>query len=54
MEFYDANGKLLQEKQTQLNAGVNTLQWNISNLPKGVYLLQSKNSIIPVIKIVKQ
>lgn len=52
--LYDANGRLVQARDVNLSAGNNQLQWNISQLAKGVYFVQSKNTLLPVIKIVKQ
>ena len=51
--LYDANGQLLEQKNVQLNAGSNQLQWNISRLAKGIYFLKSTNTSMPVIKVVK-
>jgi hypothetical protein len=52
--MYDAVGNLLNEKQVQLSAGSNQLQWNISQLPKGIYFLKASGGLFTVIKILKQ
>jgi type IX secretion system substrate protein len=54
IELYDANGRLLQARDVNLSAGDNQLQWDISKFANGVYFLQSKNLLFPVIKVVKQ
>lgn len=50
----DMAGKTLSTKEVYLTLGSNTYEWDISRLPKGVYLLVSYHLSIPVIKIIKE
>ncbi|HET7119426.1 MAG TPA: T9SS type A sorting domain-containing protein [Hanamia sp.] len=52
--LYDVNGRMLQEKEVELNAGGNQIEWNISAFAKGTYFLRSADNSMPVIKVVKQ
>lgn len=52
--LYDITGRMLQQKEVELNAGNNELEWDISAFDKGTYFLRLSDSNMPVMKIVKQ
>jgi hypothetical protein len=51
--LYDANGKLLLEKEVSLQPGSNLLQLDLGGFGKGVYMLRSKKMFSTPVKIIK-
>jgi hypothetical protein len=54
MQLYDQSGNLLEEKAAYWQAGVNTINWDISRYARGVYYLSVGGSNGSNIKIVRQ
>jgi len=54
MYLYDQTGNLLEEKAAYWQAGVNTINWNISRYAAGNYYLFIGNQLGRTIKVVKQ
>jgi hypothetical protein len=52
--LYDANGRLIEEKDVQLSPGSNQLKWDISKLANGIYFLKFSSTSVPLMKVVKQ
>lgn len=50
----DVNGRVLEVKQVNFTAGVNTIHWNIANYSSGSYYLVFETHGLPNVKIVKQ
>lgn len=48
------NGRQVATRPVVLQPGLNTIQWNINNLPQGTYLIHSAHAIFPVLKFIKQ
>jgi len=51
--IYDANGRLVSQKQVSLKNGTNTINWDVSKLAPGVYFIESKKAGLKA-KIIKQ
>lgn len=47
--LYNAAGRLLQSKQQSFRAGINKINWNISDLPAGVYYFKVDDTTIPFV-----
>lgn len=54
MYLYDQSGNLLEERAAYWQAGVNTINWNISRYATGVYYLSIGGSNGSAIKIIRQ
>lgn len=54
MNLQDARGHVLERRQVNLAAGLNTVQWNISMLASGTYYVSVENSAAGNVKVVKQ
>lgn len=54
LELTDLSGKTISVKVIHLTPGDNTLEWDISQLANGLYILHAEHFAIPALKIIKE
>lgn len=51
--LYDSQGRMIEERAVEVQAGFQILDWNMSNLPKGIYFMQVADDVQTMFKLVK-
>ncbi|MBS1509591.1 MAG: T9SS type A sorting domain-containing protein [Bacteroidetes bacterium] len=53
LQMHGADGKLVQTKSVPLSKGNNRVEWNLIQLPSGIYLVSTANKIFKPVTIVR-
>jgi len=54
LELWDVQARKMKTKTWQVSAGTSILQWNLQQLPAGIYFIKSNVQTLPVLKMIKR